>query len=269
MDIKSDEIREALRSQMTENAAEINRLYRRIRETFERRDESDGLRQEWSKACAEAHLRYSELCLPGGWHPDFYDRLKAGDSEAIEVALCFLEVRPYFFRSGYHWKEILQKCKRAPMSREQSERFKALLENYNEWRILRNLSSERGAAVRNELWLVIRRLHNLFPVQIADFKFDGVATAGDLYTLLCTSLKVEALADPDTSLGTVRSPCCAVPQKDMSIWAREYGAWRSAVWTPEDVWATLVSNVVDGYGLDPSFVIFPKTVLRLLSEEGP
>jgi hypothetical protein len=267
MDRKSVELREKLRSQMIENAAEINRIHRRIHEAFKRRDESDELRQEWSEACAEAHLRYSELCLPGGWPPDFYDRLKAGDSEMIEVALCFLEVRPYFFRSGYHWKTILQKCKRAPVSREQAERFKTLFENYNEWKRLRILSSERGAAVRRELWPVIRRFHNLFPVKIANFRFDGVATVGDLYTLLCTALKVEPLTGPEKDNGTVRQPCRAVPQADMSIWAREYGAWRSAIWTPEDLWATLVFNIVDGYRLDPSFVISPETILRLPSEE--
>jgi hypothetical protein len=60
-----------------------------------------------------------------------FDRLKAGDSETIEVALWFLEVRPNFFRSGYHCKTILQRCKRASMSRVQAERFKILLEYYN------------------------------------------------------------------------------------------------------------------------------------------
>jgi hypothetical protein len=231
MDKEPIELREKLRAQMIENASEINRIYRRIHETFKRRDESDELRQEWSQACNEAHLRYSELCLPGGWYPDLYDRIKAGDPDAIEVALCFLEVRPYFFRSGYHWKTILQKCKRAPMSGEQAERFKTLFENYNEWKKLRTLSSQRGAAVRHELWPVIRRFHNLFPVRIADFRFDGVATVGDLYALLCTALKVEPLTDPDNDKGTVRQPCRVLPQADMSIWAREFGAWREAAWT--------------------------------------
>jgi len=38
--------------------------------------------------------RYSQLCLPDGSHPNFYDRIKTGDPAMFEVALCFLEVRP-------------------------------------------------------------------------------------------------------------------------------------------------------------------------------
>jgi hypothetical protein len=71
MDKEPVELREMRRTQMIENAVEINRIYRRIHETFKRRDESDELGQEWSQGCAEAHLRYSELWRTGGWHPDF------------------------------------------------------------------------------------------------------------------------------------------------------------------------------------------------------
>ena len=123
-----------LRTKMIENAAEINRLHSRIHETFRLRTQSEESQREWSEACHEFHARYDQLCLPGGWDSGFYDRILAGDSTAIEVALCFLEVRPYFFRSGYHWKAILQKCKRAPMSGEQAERFTGLLTKYEAWR---------------------------------------------------------------------------------------------------------------------------------------
>jgi len=34
-------------------------------------------------------------------------RILYGDPEAMEAAICFLEVRPYFFRSGYMYKDIL------------------------------------------------------------------------------------------------------------------------------------------------------------------
>jgi len=254
--------REQLRAMMIENAAEINRLTRRIHETVKRRSESQELRQEWSQACEEFHTRYGELCIPGGFHLNFYERILAGDPSTIEVALCYLEVRPYFFRSGYHWKTILQKCKRAPMSGEQSERFARLLEKYTEWKRLRSLSSKRGAAVRRDLLPLLLRFYKLFPVELSDGKFDGLVTVGDLYTVLCTALKLEPHSQPEGQKGVVREPCRAMPQADMSVWAQEYNAWREFAWTPEDVWATLISTIVEVYKLDASFVIAPETILR-------
>jgi hypothetical protein len=258
---KSDR-REQLRSKMTENAAEINRLHDRIHNTYKSRDKGDEENQEWVDACSEFHARYGQLCLPGGPYPDFYERLRAGDADMIEVALCFLEVRPYFFRSGYHWKTILQKCKSTPMSGEQAERFRDLLKRYTEWRNQRRRSSERGAAITHELWPVLRRFHNLFPVRIADHKYDGLVTVGDLYRILCDALKVEPLADPDARRGEVRSLCRAVPGKDMAAWGREYDRWRRAVWSADDVWATLVSLIRDVYCLEPTFEVSVETVLR-------
>lgn len=254
--------RQQLRIEMTENAAEINRLHDRIHNTYKWRDKGDKENQEWSDACSEFHARYDQLCLPGGPYPDFYERLRAGDPDIIEVALCFLEVRPYFFRSGYHWKTILQKCKRAQMSDEQAERFRDLLERYKTWRSLRKESSERGAAISHELWQLLRRFYGLFPVRIPHHKYDGLVTTGDLYRILCDSLKIDPLSDPDGQFGEVRTPCRAVPGRDMSVWAREYGAWRSRPWSPEDVWATLVSLIRDVYGLEANCQITTETVLR-------
>lgn len=136
--------RERLRAKMLENAAEISRLHRRIHETVKRRADSEKLQQEWSRSCQEFHANYGKLCIPGGWDDGFLDRILAGDPSTIEIALCFLEVRPYFFRSGYHWKTILQKCKRAPMSGEQAERFAQLLDKYAQWKMLRKHRGTRG-----------------------------------------------------------------------------------------------------------------------------
>ncbi len=258
--------REQLRAKMIENAAEINRLHSRIHETLKHRSESDEARQEWSRACEEFHARYSQLCLPDGPHPNLYDRIKTGDPAMIEVALCFVEVRPYFFRSGYHWKTILQKCKRAPMCGEQSERFSRLLEKYTEWKKLRRQSSKRGSAVHRDLLRLLLRFYNLFPVKLSDNKFDVLVTVGDLYTILCTALKLEPSSQPEREKRVVRQPCRAVPQADMSVWAREYRAWRESVWTPEDVWATLVSTMAEVYQLNAS-VITPGMILREPSRE--
>ena len=257
---------EELRAKMVENAAEMNRLQGRIHETVKWRSESDEAREEWSQACAEFHARYDELCFPWGPYPNFYERLAAGEHEIVEVALCFLEVRPYFFRSGYHWKTILKKCKRAPMSGKQTQRFKTVFQKYSEWKSLRQMSSKRGAAVRRDLSPLLLRFYGIFPVKLPDFKFDGLVTVKDLYVLLCESLKIEPTR-PSEGYGVVREPCRAAPGPDMSAWAREYKAWRECPWTPEDVWATLVATIKDAYELGNSTEIVPETILRKPASE--
>ena len=246
---------------MLENAVEINRLHCRIQEAVTRRGESEELRQEWSRACQEFHTKYNKLCIPGGWDDGFLDRIVAGDPSTIEIALCFLEVRPYFFRSGYHWKTILQKCRRAPMSGEQAERFARLLDKYAQWKMLRRQSSMRGGAVRGELWPLLQHFYGLFPVNLSDAKFDGLVTLGDLYGVLCRALKVEPLAQPTARTGIVRNPVRPSPKRAMSVWFREYNEWRQFPWTPEDVWATLVSLIVDVYEIGDSSAITPETIL--------
>ncbi|MGC9950243.1 MAG: hypothetical protein ABSF64_28085 [Bryobacteraceae bacterium] len=254
--------REQLRAMMIENAAEINRLTRRIHEAAKRRSESEKLRQEWSQACKEFHARYAELCIPGGFDANFYERILAGDPATIEVALCFLEVRPYFFRSGYLWKTILRKCKRAPMSAEQCERFARLVEKYTEWKRLRGLSAQRGAAVRQDLLPLLLHLSKLFPTKLSDGKVDGLVTVGDLYNVLCAALKLEPHGQPEKQKGVIGDPRRAIPQADIPVRAREYIAWRYHAWTPEDVWETLVSALVEVYKPDASFVISSETILR-------
>jgi hypothetical protein len=90
--------------------------------------------QEWKRACAEMHSRYAKLAFPGGYNGDVLDRILSGDPQAMETAICFLEVRPYFFRSGYMFKDILRKCRRAPLSRNQAERLRAIEKRLLEWR---------------------------------------------------------------------------------------------------------------------------------------
>lgn len=255
--------RDKLRAQLIENAAELNRLHQRIHETVKRREENAELREEWSQACAEFHTNYNQLCLPGGWDSGFLDRLLSGDPDAVEVALCFLEVRPYFFRSGYHWKVILQKCKRAPLTGEQAERFSVLLQRYREWKELRKISSERGATIRKNLWPLVRRFSDLFPVRLADLRYDGVVTVGDLYRAICAALKIAPLVDFERAYGTARKPYRPEFKRgnDMTAWARGYREWRQSVWKPEDVWATLVAAIKDVYLLDEFSIIDSETRL--------
>jgi hypothetical protein len=251
---------EELRAKIVENAAELNRLQWRVKETVKHRDKSPKAREAWSQACDEFHERYGELWIPDGSVPRFFERIVEGDPAAVEAALCFLEVRPYFFRSGYHWKTILRKCKRAPMSAEQAERFANLLQRYSEWRARRNLSSKRGAIVCRDLSALLLHFPRLFPVRLPDFRFDGVVTVGDLYRVLCNALKIEPFNQPMETAGVVREPRRLRLPSDNS--PAEYFAWRKAAWSPEDVWATLVAKIIEVYQPEESLTITPKTLLR-------
>jgi hypothetical protein len=99
----------------------------RINETFALRDRSAEKYREWQRACEIFHSRYNELAFPDGYDGAL-DRLLAGNLDTVEAALCFLELRPYFFRSGYIFKEILLKAKRAPLSPEQQARLQSVVQ---------------------------------------------------------------------------------------------------------------------------------------------
>jgi hypothetical protein len=125
----SDHIKERI----LENAAEIVRLHSRIHETVRHRDENPKKRLEWEQACAEFHTRYANLAFPGGY-VGALERIRSGDPNTMEGAICFLECRPYSFRSGYMFKDILRRCRRAPLSPKQAIRFRMVEEKLAEWR---------------------------------------------------------------------------------------------------------------------------------------
>lgn len=114
------------RSIIQENARRIAELHHRIQETFQRRDSSPEARAEWSRACAEFHARYDALAFPGGYAAGL-EKLQAGDQHAIEAALAFLEVRPYFFRSQYIRTKLTRLLKHAPLTARQTTRFQSAL----------------------------------------------------------------------------------------------------------------------------------------------
>lgn len=124
---------EALKRQILANGREIERLRARIDETFRTRDASRAARDAWTVACKEFHSRYNELAFPGGYE-GAEGRILAGDPYTVEAALCFLELRPYFFRSGYMYQSLLRKMKRAAVTKQQSERMEVVLSRVEEWK---------------------------------------------------------------------------------------------------------------------------------------
>jgi hypothetical protein len=109
------------------NAKRVTELHDRIHETFKRRDTSPEARAEWSRACDEFHSQYDALAFPGGYKAAL-NNIQAGDSRAIEGALAFLEVRPYFFRSQYIRTKLARLLKHTQLTARQTERFQRALE---------------------------------------------------------------------------------------------------------------------------------------------
>jgi len=122
-----------IKALMLRNAEEVNRLNALIHETVRHRDKGPKQRAEWERACREFHERYDELAFPGTYSAAL-EKLAAGNPEIHEPVLCFLECRPYFFRSGYMFNRLLRKMKRAPLSVDQKTRLDGVLRRAEEWR---------------------------------------------------------------------------------------------------------------------------------------
>lgn len=125
-----------IKATIEEGAAEITRLHKRIHETLRFRDSSPQQRDAWRQACSEFHSRYSSLAFPGGYDGAI-ERIKSGDSFSIEAALCFIEIRPYFFRSGYMFSQLMRKLKRAELNSAQSRRLGAVVLRQALWQAKR------------------------------------------------------------------------------------------------------------------------------------
>jgi hypothetical protein len=259
---------EKLRAQMIENAAEINRLRQRMLAAERTSPATEQSQQQWRSALEELRSRYSYLCIPGGWDNEFEQRLKSGDRGTVESALCFLEVRPYFFRSGYMWNDLFRKCRRVPMNGEQAARFAEVLKRHAQWKAARDLKSEHGAEVRNELSSLLHRFDRLFPVHFRDSDLDGVITVGDLHVLLCGALKIEPQDSPDARNGRVRKPF-SPGRKVRDLWFEllRSESHNPNTWNSADIWATLIATIRDEYKLNDSLKIGRDTTFEELRHE--
>jgi hypothetical protein len=126
--MNADQIKETI----TSNAAEIVRLHQRIHGSYGIRSEGAEQRKQWEQASAEFHARYDLLAFPGGY-TGALERISSGNIYALEAGICFLELRPYFFRSGYMFKDILRKCKHAPLSEPQAARLATVIQKREDW----------------------------------------------------------------------------------------------------------------------------------------
>lgn len=100
-----------MKRDIEENAETICHLHAHIKETFKVRDLSPLKRREWELACQAFHARYEFLSFPCNYR-EALQKITEGDHFSVESALCFVELRPYFFRSGYMYKDLIRKLKK-------------------------------------------------------------------------------------------------------------------------------------------------------------
>ena len=74
--------------------------------------------------------QYSALVdqlFPGGYDCGLRN-IRQGDAKAIDSALAFLEVRPYFFRSQYIRTRLMRLLKHTTLDPTQAERFSRIIQ---------------------------------------------------------------------------------------------------------------------------------------------
>jgi hypothetical protein len=104
------------RWQIAEATARLSGLNRRFNEAFKQRS------GDYGAALYAFRNGYDQLAFPGGLAKRIRE-LAHHDVEAVEDAICFLEVDPWFFRSGYIKERILRYLKRCRLTENQCERI--------------------------------------------------------------------------------------------------------------------------------------------------
>ena len=122
-----------MQSIIESNAALLCKLHEAIHETFRRRSEGPEAVAAWQRACHEFHSRWDELAFPGGLQSGLR-RIEAGDMQAIETAIRYLELRPFYFRAQYTRDVFTRLLKRQALPTRLQQRFDATRERLRAWR---------------------------------------------------------------------------------------------------------------------------------------
>lgn len=105
-------------------SAKIAALHAAVHHTSVNRDRGKGSRQEWEDACVAFHsyvsplYRFLELAR---------NERQYTNPELLEFAIRFLELDPWFFRSGYLKQILLTRLKRSDLNERAQERLRRVL----------------------------------------------------------------------------------------------------------------------------------------------
>ncbi|MDB6080553.1 MAG: hypothetical protein JWO82_4300, partial [Akkermansiaceae bacterium] len=116
----------SLTAAIIEEEARIEReLYEQIRETYLTRDAGPAEFAIWAQTCKHFHQRPSPLDRL--WEDDYLVLLRGGDRSAVLDAVAFLEVDPWYHRSGYLKEKLIKALKRAPLQEGDRQRLRETL----------------------------------------------------------------------------------------------------------------------------------------------
>ena len=119
-----------------QNAERLRQLKSAVDEAARHRSAGVSARLAWEAACEEYHRRYDELAFPGGLQKGL-QLIEAGDSLAVETALLYLELRPFFFGAQYQRIAFTKRLKRLSLAQSFRTRLEAVVIRLHEWRIAR------------------------------------------------------------------------------------------------------------------------------------
>jgi hypothetical protein len=132
-----------MQSLIESNASTLRGLYEAVNVTFRQRSQEPDARAAWEKAAREFQGRWDELAFPGGLRSGL-KRIEAGDTKAIETAILYLEIRPFYFRAQYTRDIFTRLIKRQALPVRLQQRFDATRERLRAWRKARSTKSGGG-----------------------------------------------------------------------------------------------------------------------------
>lgn len=107
------------------NAKIINQLWQTISSTHSHRSENEKEKKAWETACTIFHKTYDILSFPGGLQHGL-TLLKQNNQQIIDVAIEYLNIDPYFYRSGYIKEKIAHLLKQASLNQKQIHKLQTI-----------------------------------------------------------------------------------------------------------------------------------------------
>ncbi len=113
-----------LTEMITEEGAKLGELHAQVHQTLLHRDRDAKSRSEWELACTAFHSYVSRM----DYHIErACKNVRYNEKQLLEFVVCFLEVDPWFYRSGYLKEVFLTRLKRSDLNDAIKERLRIVL----------------------------------------------------------------------------------------------------------------------------------------------